>query len=80
MQLTDQLNVIHWRFTTDENYSSKSAYDTQFAGSYPDFEWKQLWHAKVENKCKFYSWLLLQNKQWTTDRLSKYGGVANLIC
>jgi hypothetical protein len=78
--LTDQSDAIHWRFTADGNYSTKSAYDAQFAGSYPDFKWKQLWHAKVENKCKFYSWLLVQNKLWTADRLNKYGGDVNPIC
>jgi hypothetical protein len=36
---------------------------------------------KVEHKCKFFSWLILQNKKvWTADRILKVGGQPNPIC
>jgi hypothetical protein len=69
-----------WRFTSNGKYSTKSAYAIQFAGSFPDYEWSKMWKAKVGSKCKFFSWLLLQNKLWTADRLIKHGGTANPIC
>jgi hypothetical protein len=80
VHLTGQQDSIQWNFKADGQYSTKSAYEAQFAGAFPDFEWKQMWHAKVENKCKFHSWPLLQKKLWTADRLSKYGGDADIIC
>jgi hypothetical protein len=52
----------------------------QYAGTFPDFEWAELWNTKVENKCKFFSWLILQNRLWTPDRILKYGGQPNTIC
>jgi hypothetical protein len=39
-----------------------------------------VWHTLVENKCKFFSWLVLQNKLWTADRILRHGGQANAIC
>jgi hypothetical protein len=41
----NQEDKISCRFTTDGKYSTRSAYEIQFAG-------QQLWTAKVDNKCK----------------------------
>jgi hypothetical protein len=62
MQLSTQDDSISWRFTSHGCYSTRSAYKMQFAGSVADFEWDDLWKSKVENKCKFFSWLILRNK------------------
>jgi hypothetical protein len=80
VHLTEQQDSIQWNLKADGQYSTKSAYEAQFTGAFPDFEWKQMWHAKVESKCKFHSWLLLQNKLWAADRLSKYRRDADIIC
>jgi hypothetical protein len=78
--LSDHEDEINWKFSSTGNYSSKSAYKMQYAGTFPDFEWAELWNTKVENKCKFFSWLILQNRLWTPDRILKYGGQPNTIC
>jgi hypothetical protein len=44
--------------------------------SFADFEWAALWKSKVE----FFCWLILQNKLWTADRITKYGGTTNTVC
>jgi hypothetical protein len=51
----------------------------QFFGSLTD-SWDSLWASRVENKCKFFCWLILQNKLWTKDRITKFGGQTNQIC
>ncbi|TVU02801.1 hypothetical protein EJB05_51684, partial [Eragrostis curvula] len=79
-QLTDQRDDIVWRFTANGCYSAQSAYLIQFAGSFADHDWQRVWKAKAENKCKFFCWLLLQNKLWTADRIISKGGQANPIC
>jgi hypothetical protein len=66
---------ITWRFTENGVYSSRSAYRIQFIGSYANHEWDRLWKSKVENKCKFFLWLLLHN-----NRIIWQGGHANTIC
>jgi hypothetical protein len=80
IQLSDQIDTIAWRFTANGEYTAKSAYAAQFAGSFTDYEWNRVWHAKVENKCRFFCWLVLQNKIWTANRITKREGTPNTIC
>jgi hypothetical protein len=77
--LSDRPDEIMWRFTASGKYSSQSAYQIQFTGSFMDHDWGNLWRAKVENKCKMFWWLILQNKLWTADRVIKHGGQGNQI-
>jgi hypothetical protein len=60
--LSDREDEIAWKFSSTSSYSSKSAYKMQYAGTFPDFEWAEIWNTKVENKCRFFSWLILQNR------------------
>jgi len=55
-----------------------SAYDVQFIGPFANERWTQVWQMKVENKCRFFMWLLLQCKLPTTDMI--IGGTADAIC
>jgi hypothetical protein len=77
-RLFDREYAIAWKISSTGNYSSKTAYKIQFAGTFPDFEWDVVWKTKVENKCKFFNWLILQNKLWTSDRILKCGGQPNI--
>jgi hypothetical protein len=79
-QLTDQRDEFKWRFSPDGKYSTRSAYNMQFQGAFADFEWDHVWKLKTEEKCRFFSWLFLQNKLWTADRIIKHGGQVNSIC
>ena len=60
---------IRWKWTANGHYSSKSAYDIQFAGSYCTFNSKVIWNAKTEGKHRFFAWLLVQEKLQTADNL-----------
>jgi hypothetical protein len=80
VQLGDADDSISWRFTADGRYSAQSAYNVQFLGAVKDGQWNIVWRAKVENKCKFFMWLLLQAKLPTADRVIKYNGQANPTC
>ncbi|KAF8779733.1 hypothetical protein HU200_002318 [Digitaria exilis] len=80
VQLGEQPDDISWRFSANGTYSSSSAYRIQFVAAFPDHDWQRLWKTKAENKCKFFGWLILQNKLWTADRILKNGGQANAIC
>lgn len=80
IQLSSQPDQIQWRFSADDRYSSRSAYMMQFKGSIQDYLWDKVWKTKVENKCKFFLWLLLQRKLLTVDRIIKRGEQANPVC
>lgn len=79
-QLTDNDDAISWPLTADDNYSAASDYDIQFVGAKTDGRWNQVWKAKVENKCRFFTWLLLQCKLATVDRIIKRGGLLDPFC
>lgn len=68
---------ITWEFSANDKYSSSSAYKVQFMANFPDHDWERILKMKAENKCKFFSWLILQNKMWTNDRILENGGQAN---
>jgi hypothetical protein len=52
----------------------------QFEGAFADYDWKKWWHTKVDGKCLFFCWLILQNKVWMADRINKHGGSADPVC
>jgi hypothetical protein len=79
-QLLERDDEITWRFTSNGHYTSKLAYNMQFVGSFVDFNWARLWSSKVEKKCQFFCWLLIQNKAWTADRIARFGGQTNTVC
>ena len=61
VQLMDELDHITWRWTSDGFYTSKSAYNIQFAGSYNTFDGATIWKPHAEGKHKFFAWLLAQS-------------------
>ena len=69
IQLTGSPDTIIWRWTTNGEYTAKSAYNAQFFGSYSQFKGEYIWKAEVEGKHKFFAWLLVQSKILTADKL-----------
>jgi hypothetical protein len=71
---------ILWKFTNDDSYSSKTAYNMQFFGhtksSMPSLVWKP-W---APPKCKTFAWLIIQKRVWTEDRLERRGWQNCGIC
>ena len=47
---------------------------------FPDHDWETVWNAKVEPKCRFFCWLLFQRKILTSDKITRRGAQAGLIC
>ena len=61
VQLSDQQDQITWRWTPDGTYTTKSAYNAQFLGSFSNFRREYVWRADAEGKHKFFAWLLIQS-------------------
>jgi hypothetical protein len=78
--LSDQPDDIQWRLAGSGQYSSRSAYNVQFHGSFADHDWQRVWKTKAENKCKFFGWLILQSRLLTADRVAKHGGQSSQVC
>ena len=47
-QLTHQHDTIKWRWAADGNYTTKSAYNIQFVGSFSSFSGSSIWKTETE--------------------------------
>jgi hypothetical protein len=80
VQLTENEDSIRWKWTASGQYSSRSAYRAQLAGSYCSFDALAIWKAKVESKHRFFAWLLVQRKILTADKLLARNWPCNPMC
>ena len=71
---------ITWNHTADGQYSARSAYKLQFVGMTDDPAAKCTWSTKAPPKCRFFTWLLLQNRIWTAARLQIRGWPNDYFC
>jgi hypothetical protein len=69
VQLTDEADVIKWRWTGHGQYNAQSAYLAQFAGSYCTFDAEAIWKAKTEGKHRIFACQLVQWRILTIDQL-----------
>jgi hypothetical protein len=60
---------IAWCITANSEYSARSTYELHFKGSHLPAFLSMVWKVWVCSQCKFFIWLMLQNRIWTTDRL-----------
>lgn len=66
-----QEDTIFWNLTPDGNYMTALAYKPQFVGCIKSPELSTIWKSWAPPKCKFFAWLILQNRVWTSDRLAR---------
>lgn len=71
---------ITWTWTASGTYSAKSAYAMQFEGTNSSACAAEIWKPWAPSKCKFFLWLLLQNRIWTADRLLQRGWPNDYFC
>jgi len=58
----------------------ESAYEVQFIGSSSTSFEALIWKSWAPPKCKVFSWLAIQNRIWTADRLAARGWPHNNSC
>jgi len=80
VHFSDVPDLITWKWTANGLYSSKSAYEVQFSGSYCTFNAQAIWKAKTEGKHRFFTWMLVQGKIQTADNLIMKGIQCDPIC
>ncbi len=52
----------------------------QILGGIPSISTNVIWKCWAPSKCKFFAWLLLQNRIWTVDRLQQREWPNNYFC
>jgi len=71
---------ITWRWTADEEYSTQSAYQIQFSGTFSKIRITPIWKTRAEPKCHFFAWTLMHNKILTANNLIKHGWANDPDC
>ena len=71
---------IAWKFSESGQFSTSSAYLAQFLGSISTNLNEIIWSAWAPPKCKFFSWLAVQDRIWTAGRLHARGWPHNPVC
>jgi hypothetical protein len=62
-----------WKWSPNGIYSSSSAYAALFLGRVDILGARQIWKTQMPGKCKFFAWLVLHGRCWTSDRLHHHG-------
>lgn len=78
--LEPRKDKVVWNLTANGVYSCTSAYEAQFFTRIHKPELSRVWRGMVEGKVRFYLWLLLQNRNWTADRLQARGWPHDALC
>lgn len=76
----DVEDSIIWKFTKDGKYSASSTYKAQFEGLISSDMVHSVWRVWAPPRCKFFAWLVLQNRIWTSDRLIRRGWPNCRLC
>ena len=76
----NQRDEINWTLMASGSYSAKSAYMMQFEGTKAKPFKRIVWEPWAPPKCKFFAWLILQNKEWRADRLQRRGMANQPLC
>jgi hypothetical protein len=61
---------ITWKFSSTGHYSTAPVYKAQLFGSTNSPQISSMWKALAPIKCKFFTWLIIQNRVWSLDRLA----------
>jgi hypothetical protein len=73
LSLSADADAISWSITANGKYSAASAYGVQFLGRLLQNDLQFVWQVRAEGKVQFFLWLLLQNRNWTAERLRARG-------
>jgi len=61
-----------WKWTSDQNFSTASAYKAFFIGQHSIPGAKILSKTRAPGKCKFFGWLVLHDRCWTYARRRRH--------
>jgi hypothetical protein len=67
----ENVDSIFWNLSSNGEYPSALAYNTQFFGATLSCFNKLVWKNWAPPKIKFFAWLAICNRLWTADHLEK---------
>uniref|UniRef100_A0A453IBL6 Reverse transcriptase zinc-binding domain-containing protein n=1 Tax=Aegilops tauschii subsp. strangulata TaxID=200361 RepID=A0A453IBL6_AEGTS len=74
VQLREEIvDSISWSWERSGEFSARSAYAARFAGRQVSPTAAFTWRSKTPLRCRFFAWLAIMNRCWTSDRLARRG-------
>lgn len=64
---------VRWAWETSGVFSVRSVYANKFIVREHDLGASFTWRSRAPLRCKFFSWLILKDRVWTSDRLARRG-------
>jgi len=68
----DRQDQFLWKWTAGGTFSTSSCYRAFFHGRTQLWGARELWKVKAPGKCKFFAWLVLHGRCWTSARLKRH--------
>ena len=65
------LDTIHWKYSSQKEFSVSSFYKCLLSPASRDFPWKSVWKPRVPSKVNFFIWTASLGKVLTIDNLRK---------
>jgi hypothetical protein len=69
-----------WKWSPSGSYSASSAYAAMFHGQTQLLGAKEIWKVKAPAEVKFFIWLAIQDRCWTSERMQRHGLVNHGPC
>jgi hypothetical protein len=69
----NELDSFSWKFSASGSYSTRETYLACFAGRTALPAAREVWCSFAPLKHKFFGWLAIQDRCWTSDRLARRG-------
>jgi hypothetical protein len=80
VHLTSEPDTFAWHLTNDQVYSAASAYGAMFFGSSTPLGAKHIWKTSAPPRVRFFFWLLMHGKCWSSDRSFRHGLQSTNTC
>lgn len=64
---------VRWAWEAHGNFSARSAYVARFMGLEVSPTASFTWQSRAPLQCRFFAWLVIKNRCWTSDRLARRG-------
>jgi hypothetical protein len=70
--LSDEPDRFIWKWLSNGEFSSSSAYRALFLGRTPLAGADCIWKVQAPGRCRFFGWLVLHDRCWTSNRLRRH--------
>jgi hypothetical protein len=69
-----------WRWDSSGMYNAASTYKAMFLGQTSILGAREVWKIKAPNKCRFFAWLIVIGRNWTSERQWCHGLPDGDVC